>query len=160
MKRNAAVLALLSLLCYGPGLLLPALYVEKFGRARESSIISGITLLLSDGEFFLCVVVALSALVLPPIKLAAILWLGTAPEERAGSSRMVRVLEWVGPFSCLEVFLTAVLVALVRLGSLIRFQPRAGMFFFALSALLGLAATIVLNRNPGVTEQTHDHCKV
>jgi paraquat-inducible protein A len=158
MKRNAAVLALLALLCYGPGILLPALHVEKLGRVRESSLLSGIALLLSDGELFLGLVVGLSALVLPPVKLAAILWLGTAPEGEATSRRSARVLEWIGPFSCLEVFLTAVLVALIRLDALLRFQVLPGLYCFALSALLGLAASVVLNGSSGTLEPSHESC--
>ena len=160
MRRTAATLALFALLLYGPGILLPALHVEKFGRTRDSSILGSIALLLTEKELFLGVIVAATSLILPPVKLAAILWLGTADPRHSPASRTARLLEWIGPFSCLEVFLTAVLVALVRLDALIRFQPQPGLYCFALSGLLGLAAAVVLNRAPASLESSHEPCNV
>jgi paraquat-inducible protein A len=132
--------------------------MEKLGRCRESSILNGCLLLFDEGELFLGAIVALSAFALPPVKLGMLLWLGTASAGQVTPGRLARTLESVGRFSCLEVFLTAVLVALVRLDAVVRFQPRAGLYAFALSALLGVTASIALNQRPGIQVKRHEPC--
>lgn len=156
MRRYCGIPILLSLFCYAPGILLPALRVEKLGRSYESSILDGCLHLFTEGELFLGSVVALTALVLPPLKLGTLFWFGTTPEHSVLPGPMTRGLEFVGRFSCLEVFLVAVLVALVRLSALVRFQPRAGLYIFALSSLLGLAASVVLNLDRRFTENPYE----
>jgi paraquat-inducible protein A len=151
------LLALGALALYGPGILLPALHVEKLGRCRESGILDGCTWLLTQGEVFLGVVVGLSAVVLPPLKLTLLLWLAAAPAAGVGPGRRrSRLLEIIGRFSCLEVFLAAVLITFVRLNALLCFQALAGLYFFGLSALLGLAASGALSLGFNLKENSYE----
>jgi hypothetical protein len=50
MKPTAMALALLALVLYGPGILLPALHVEKVGCRGESSILESCALRWKPGE--------------------------------------------------------------------------------------------------------------
>jgi uncharacterized paraquat-inducible protein A len=154
MKRTATALALLALVLYGPGILLPALHVEKLGCRGESSILESCALLFGHGEVFLGLVVGLSALVLPPIKLTVLLWLAAPSAGRAVPGLRLRLVEAVGRFGCLEVFLSVFLISFVRLSSLVSFQALAGLYFFALSALIGLAASAALGACGGKEDRT------
>jgi uncharacterized paraquat-inducible protein A len=156
MRRTGLTLATVALFLYGPGILMPALHVEKLGSTRESCILDSFTMLLNEGEIFLGAIVGLSAVVLPPVKLTLLLWLGGAAGDAAVRGWRARVLELIGRFGCLEVFLAAVLVTLVRLNALVSFQVLPGMYFFATSAILGLAASGALFLGCNVKEAAHD----
>jgi paraquat-inducible protein A len=157
MRPAAKILALTALALWGPWILLPAIHVEQLGRSCDTSILDGCTLLLGEGELFLGAVVGLSALVLPPLKLTLLLWLEAAPRGHLPPRhRLRRAVEVIGRFGLLEVFLTGVLVALVRLGALVSFRPLPGLYVFAVSALLALGALAALGLTVNLTEKPHE----
>jgi paraquat-inducible protein A len=151
VSHELGLSGLFALVVYPAGVLLPALRVERVGRCHESSIAGGCLALLREGDLFLCLVVGLSALVLPPVKLACLLWLAQAgPEHRR---RAPRWLGWLNRFGCIEIYLVAFFVGLVRLGAVVRFEARPGLYLFTLSVLSGLAASALLAGSPDRMER-------
>lgn len=148
-KSNMAIasksLALLAIIFYIPGVFLPAMRIEKMGRIRETSLFDSFWILVQDSEWMLAAVVLISALILPPVKLFGLVWLEWEIEGHAPSSRWRSVLEFAGRFGLLEVFLAALLIAIIRFDSLIRFQARTGLYLFVMSAVAGLAAALLLS---------------
>jgi len=157
MNRLAVGLAVLALFLYLPGILLPGLAIEKLGRVRVASVLDGCRQLYRDSEFFLAAVVGLTALVFPPVKLTALLWAAAAPPGGEARGWAGRTAELLGRFGLLDVFLAALLIAVVRLGAVVRFTPHIGLYLFAASALLALAASAALALNPLHPEAAHVH---
>jgi paraquat-inducible protein A len=139
-------LTLLALFAYPPGIGLPALSVEKFGRIRESSILDGVGNLFSDGQLFLGCIIGVTALVLPPLKMFGLVWLGVADESSPLRRRFTPLLTLIGRWGFLDLFVAGVLVAWIQLNSLIRFEPRLGMIFFGLSVLMSYLASICFDQ--------------
>jgi paraquat-inducible protein A len=142
-QRRALGLAmtLLALVVYPLGVGLPALSVEKFGRVRESSILDGCVNLFEDGRLFLGCIIGVTALLLPPLKMFGLIWIGAADDTRS-SRRLAAMLTLIGRWGFLDLFVAGVLVAWIQLNSLIRFEPRVGMIFFGLSVLLSYLASL------------------
>src|SRR5689334_5643348 len=91
-RRAAVALVVSALLFYVPAILLPLMRLEVLGHSTEASIVGGVGELLAARHYFVGGVVLLFSLVLPPLKLLALLllaggWL-TGP-------RQARLHHWV-----------------------------------------------------------------
>jgi uncharacterized paraquat-inducible protein A len=136
---------LLALAAYPAGILLPALRVEKLGRVREASVFRGCLNLFDEGNLFLGCVIAVTALLLPPLKMLGLLWVGVADEVSAARRRFAPLLTLIGRWGFLDLFVAGVLVAWVQMNSFIRFEPKLGLIFFGFSVLLSYLASTCLD---------------
>ncbi len=140
------LLTLVALFAYPLGIGLPALSVEKFGRIRESSILDGVENLFHDGQIFLGCVIGVTALLLPPLKMFGLIWLGVSDDSSPWRRRFGPLLTLIGRWGFLDLFVAGVLVAWIQLNSLIHFEPRPGLIFFGISVLLSYVASICFHR--------------
>jgi paraquat-inducible protein A len=141
---RAAALAIAALILLLPANLLPILEIEYMGRTKASTVWGGCVALWDEGMWLVAALVFAASMLIPFLKLAAIFglcWLdgsGRALRVRAWSLRQV---ERIGRWSMLDVFLLAILVALVKLDSLSSARPGAGLFFFAAVVVLTMLAS-------------------
>jgi len=122
---------------------LPILRIEQLGHVHASNIWQGIVELFAEGELLVGLVVLVCSLVIPALKLLAMLVLAfpstvLGPEHRALTYRLV---EWIGRWGMVDVLLVAVLVALVKLGSWAEVQPGPGLMAFTAVVVLSLLST-------------------
>ncbi|MCB9897175.1 MAG: paraquat-inducible protein A [Planctomycetes bacterium] len=140
---RTALLALSALILYPVAILLPIMRVETFGTVSEASIWSGGLALLADGQYVVGVVVLLCSVVLPLLKLSALLVLaagGAGMAHRARASTW-HVVEWTGRWGMLDVLLVAILVALLKLGHSLQLQAGPGALAFTACVVLNLLAS-------------------
>jgi paraquat-inducible protein A len=142
--RRAGALALAALVLLVPANLLPILELEYLGRTKASTVWGGCVALWDDGMWVVATVVFLASIVVPFLKLGLIFVLamldgtGSAVDLR---SRALRFIERIGRWSRLDVFLLAVLVAVVKLDSISSARPGAGLLFFAGVVVLTMLAS-------------------
>jgi paraquat-inducible protein A len=67
-------------------------------------------------------------------------WLGFGKRMRE-RTRIYKFIDAIGPWSMLDVFLLAVLVSLVKLGSIATVLPGPGLIAFSLVVVLNMLAT-------------------
>ena len=142
--QATAAFALAALLLYFPAILLPMLRIQKLGHSTEDSIIAGTISLLQDGHLFVGMIVLVFSLIVPPLKLAALLLLSLGGEfahrkHRASTYHMVELL---GRWGMLDVMVVAILVAYVKLGDTVSVSPGPGLIAFAASVVLSLIASM------------------
>lgn len=129
-----------------PAVLLPILDVEKLGHHHAVSILSGAWDLIWHGNLFVGTVVFLFSIVLPLLKLVALVELSriglTHRRHRAWTYRMV---EWTGRWSMMDVLLLALLVTTVKLGDLVRFELGPAVVAFVLCVLMSLIASVMFD---------------
>ncbi len=80
-----------------------------------------------------------ASLVVPVFKvlvLAVIFWRAPAESEPLLSTRAYRLVYWMGRWSMLDVFVVALLAAVVEFGNLARVEPEPGILAFALAVVL------------------------
>jgi paraquat-inducible protein A len=85
-------------------------------------------------------------MVIPLLKLVGLFFLvATAalgsPRRRAGRTWIYRTIDVIGPWAMLDVFLLAVLVALVKLGELATVVPGPGLLAFTAMVVLTTLAS-------------------
>ena len=141
--QRVRILALSALLFYLPAMILPMLRVERLGHMRQDSLLGGVASLLSQGYWLVGAVVLLFSVVLPPLKLFALLWL-TRPAFLNHQHRALiyRWVEYLGHWGMLDVLLVAIMIAFVKLGSLVTITPGPGLTAFILLVLFSLLASL------------------
>jgi paraquat-inducible protein A len=133
-----------ALVLYVPANTLPILSMEKFGAYSENTIWSGCAALLSQGYWGIALVVFVASILVPLLKMLALLYLAIVPggpAHRLYKTRVYRIVNAIGPWSMLDVFLVAVLVSLVKLGDLASVSAEPGLAAFAAVVVLTMFAS-------------------
>jgi len=144
IARTWALLASAALLLV-PANLYPVMTVIQLGQGEPNTILSGVLHLIASGMWPLAMLVFFASFVVPLSKIAALVMLlvtvqgGSAwrPRDR---TLLYRVTEVVGAWSMVDVFLVAILVALVNLGALATVRPGIGAAFFGGAVVLTMLA--------------------
>ncbi len=120
--------------------------VTSFGKTQADTILSGVIYLFVHGMWPLALIVFVASVVVPVLKLIGLTALVISvqrksqwrPRERA---RLYRIVEVVGRWSMVDVYVVTILVALVHLGSLASVEAEIGSFFFGAVVVLTLLAS-------------------
>jgi len=139
-----------SLMIYIPANLLPIMVTETLGTPYPSNIMAGVILLWSDGSYPVALVIFIASIMVPSLKMLAIGWLcwNASGRGQRDSERMhliYEVVEFVGRWSMIDVFVIAVLSALVRMGQLMNVYPATGALLFALVVILTMIAAMTFD---------------
>jgi paraquat-inducible protein A len=145
IARSWAFLIAASIL-YVPANTLPVMETGSLFGAQQDTILSGVVYLWNSGSWDLAAIVFIASIVVPLAKIIALAILLVSvqmgsrwqPVQRA---RLYRLLELVGRWSMLDIYVIAILVALVQLDALatIKAGP-AAIAFGAVVVLTILAA--------------------
>ena len=122
-----------------PANLLPIMAVTETGRGKASTIADGIWQLFEAGMPGIAIIVFIASLLVPFFKvlvLAVIYWRVPHENNPRISTRAYRLVYWIGRWSMLDVFVVALLAAVVEFGNLARVEPGPGILAFALAVVL------------------------
>ncbi|MCC2616084.1 paraquat-inducible protein A [Aestuariibacter halophilus] len=115
-------------------LAIPFDFILFSNRGQENTIhvLSGVTILLEQGNPLLALVLFLAIVLLPAAILASLvvlLWPRKRPLPERASSLLVRVVERLLPWSMAEIFVVGVLVSLIKISELA--EVHLGFSFYA-----------------------------
>jgi paraquat-inducible protein A len=147
-KTWALVIA--ATICYFPAMLLPVLDTTTFGNTEGSTIMEGVAHLYATGSWPLALVVLIASVMIPLGKLVALVYLLLTVQRGSATSnydctRLYRMVEIIGRWSMLDVFVVTFTVALVQLEPLMSVAPGAGVLFFAAVVVLTMLAAEVFD---------------
>lgn len=143
-RRLQAVWAwmIAGIIFYIPANLLPMLKTSSFaglaGNA-EATIVGGVLQLVRHGDWAVAAIVFTASVMVPIGKFIAISWLALVAgkpatvEEAHQRLRVFEVVEFIGRWSMIDVFVVAILSALVQLGFVASIHPGPAAVSFALS---------------------------
>ncbi|ENZ5481378.1 membrane integrity-associated transporter subunit PqiA [Serratia marcescens] len=141
-----------SIMLYIPANLMPIMVTEALGNKMNSTIMAGVILLWGEGSYPVAMVIFIASIMVPSLKMLAIGWLcwdaNGKGKNRADSERMhliYEVVEFVGRWSMIDVFVIAVLSALVHIGLLMSVYPATGALLFALVVILTMFAAMTFD---------------
>ncbi len=143
-------LLLTSAMLYFPANLVPVMVIEAPGSKTTSTIMSGIMLLWRDGSYPVALIIFIASIMGPSLKMLALGWLcwNTAGFGHRDSKKMhliYEMVEFVGRWSMIDVFVIAVLSSLVRIGRLMNVDPGSGILFFALVVIITMIAAMAFD---------------
>jgi paraquat-inducible protein A len=145
-NSTAAALALAAAIMLVPANLLPVLSTATSGDNRNDTIFSGVVELWRQGLWEIAVIVFTASILIPVLKLAGLGWLllhariGAAENSRH-LTRIYGVLDFIGRWSMLDVFLAAFLTGLIQFGEFSTVTARSGIVAFAAAVVLTVLAT-------------------
>jgi paraquat-inducible protein A len=132
-------------ICYLPANILPVMTTTALGKAENDTIISGVILLYTTGSWHLALIVLIASVMIPLAKLIALGYLlitvqrGSIRNNRE-RTRLYRLVELIGRWSMLDVFVDTFTVALIQLQPLMAVLPGPGVLFFAAVVVLTMLA--------------------
>ncbi len=145
-RQRTLALLLAALVMYIPANLYPIMSTTSLGNTSPSTIIGGVMLFLQHGDIPIAVIIFTASVVVPIGKILALGWLCYAvrhrgePLSNATRVRLYRITEFIGRWSMVDVFVVAILVALIRAGELISVTPGPAALSFASVVVITMLA--------------------
>lgn len=145
LQRTWALLGA-SAIMYIPANVYPIMTTTSLGNSSPSTIIGGVVQLIQMGSWPIAVVIFIASVLVPVGKLVALTWLCLVVRRSSAlnaqsRTRLYRLTEFIGRWSMVDIFVVAILVALIRAGSLMSITPGpAALAFGAVVVLTMLAA--------------------
>lgn len=152
-RRKPAVYArcwallIAAFLMYIPANVLPIMRTASLGDIDDNTILSGVVELWVKGSPGLAVIVFCASIMVPMLKFLALSTLLISCRRgsnwaRRQRAQLYRLVELIGYWSMLDVFVVALLTALVRFGYFSLVEPLPGVVFFGLTVVLTMFASM------------------
>ncbi|SAK52792.1 PqiA family integral membrane protein [Caballeronia hypogeia] len=136
---------------YIPANLLPVMNTSSLFGAQKDTIMSGVAYLWHSGSWPLAIIVFIASIAVPMLKILAIGYLATTANLRMSKrnvqrARIYRIVEFVGRWSMLDIYVIAVLVALVQFSAMATIE--AGPAAIAFGAVVVLTMFAAMSFDP------------
>ena len=140
-------LVLTATILYVPANLLPVLTVVSFGQGAPSTILGGVVELIQAGMLPVAVLVLFASILVPVLKLIGLAVLLISVQRRwasrlADRTKIYRIIEDIGRWSMVDVFMTGILGALVALGNLATISAGPGAVAFCGVVIVTIFASL------------------
>jgi paraquat-inducible protein A len=137
-------------LFYIPANIYPVMVVETFGKVESHTIIGGVIAFVHAGDYPLALLVFFASIFIPIMKILALMLLLISvqfkskwnPEHR---DTIYKIVETIGKWSMVDVFMISILMALVKLGSIVTIVAGLGSTFFALVVFFTIIAAVTFD---------------
>jgi|SRR5882757_2442321 len=144
LSRTWAYL-LAAVILYVPANLYPVIRTQTIAGSEADTILQGVVLLWRNRSWLLAGLVFFASIMVPLTKLLALTLLLISVRRRSSwrlleRARLFRLLEWIGRWSMLDIFVVAILVALVQLRSLATIEAGPGALAFGTVVVLTMLA--------------------
>jgi paraquat-inducible protein A len=144
LSRTWALVAA-AMILYIPANTYPVLTVIRFGAGAPSTILEGVRELMDAGEWPLALLVFFASVAVPVLKLVSLILLLVTtmaglkyrPRDR---TTLYRIVDAVGRWSMIDIFMESILVALVQFGAVVTILPGPGAIAFAAVVILTMFA--------------------
>lgn len=140
-------LVIAATILYIPANVLPVMRVTSLGQGQADTILSGVRELLAAGMWPVALLVFFASITVPVLKLIGLTSLLVSIHRRSRwrtpeRTRIYRIIEGVGRWSMVDIFMISILVALVNLGELATIEPGPGAISFAAVVIITMIASM------------------
>jgi len=150
-KRNSVQitwsLLITAIIAYLPANLYPVMTVTSLGKSQSDTIMSGVIYLLLHGDWPLALIVFVASVLVPLLKIVSLVYLllsvqRRSPLRKSQRTRLYRVVELVGRWSMVDIFVVSLLASLVQVGALATIEPGVGAIAFTTVVILTMFAAM------------------
>jgi len=132
-------------ICYIPANVLPVMMTTTFSGTESDTILQGVVFLWSPTGWPLSLIVLIASIMIPVAKISALGYLLITVKRGSIRNngqriRLYRIVEIVGRWSMVDVFVDTFTAALVQLQPLMSVEPGPGLPFFAAVVVLTMLA--------------------
>lgn len=134
-----------AILLYIPANLYPIMTTVFLTDPQPSTIIEGVVLLWQSGSYPIALVIFVASVVVPIAKLlilSSLVWVVKRKPrfKQISFTKIYAVTEFLGKWSMIDVFVVAVLVALIQLTGIMEVMPGSGALFFSAMVIASMLA--------------------
>lgn len=143
--QKSWALLITAIIAYIPANLYPMLITKQFGATEESTILGGVIMLWEHGSYPIAAIIFFASIVIPVMKFLILFYLLISVKYPLGKDKKVNkhklyyMTEAVGPWSMIDVFVVAILAALIHLSN-VNIVAGTAATAFALSVFFTLLA--------------------
>ncbi|MGK5022180.1 paraquat-inducible protein A [Janthinobacterium sp. LB2P10] len=146
ISRTWALL-IAAMILYIPANLLPVMVTHSLLGAQNDTIMSGVVLFWSSGSKGLAIIIFIASVVVPMLKLGVLALLAFTAQRRSRwrprqRTILYRMVEFIGRWSMLDIFVVTLTVALVRFNSLAVITAGPGALAFGAVVVLTMLAAM------------------
>jgi paraquat-inducible protein A len=132
---------------YIPANLLPVMITDTLLDEQRDTIMSGIVYFWTSGEWGLAVVVFVASFLVPLFKLTALILMLLSAQNRSTwrllqRARLYRIIEFIGRWSMLDVFVVSLLAGLVQIHGFATITAGPGVAAFGAVVVLTMLASL------------------
>ena len=142
---NTWALLIASAALYIPANVFPVLTTIRLGRSTPSTILGGAEELLDAGMWPLALLVFVASIMVPMLKLLSLTFMLVTTHRRSAwrlhdRTRLFRLVDFIGRWSMIDVFMLSTLVGLVQAGVIASIEPGTGAICFGSVVVLTMLA--------------------
>lgn len=131
---------------YVPAMVLPVSTVHQLGESHTTTLMGSVVSFVESGAIPIALVIFIASVVVPLFKLIGLAYLLVSVQRRSRRfpmqrTRLYRLIEFVGRWSMIDVFVVALLVALVQIGVFVSIDTEPGIIAFAAVVVLTIFAS-------------------
>ena len=144
LNRTCALL-IAAMILYVPANLLPITLTTALGSTEGDTIMQGVIYFLFSGDWPVALVIFTASILVPLLKMAALTYLLVSVQRHSSHrpldrTKIFRMVEFVGRWSMIDVFVVTIMVALVQLGAVATIQAGSGAIFFCAVVIITMLA--------------------
>lgn len=133
---------------YIPANIYPFMTMKYSGMYRYTTIWDGIRSLYDDNMLITATIVLMASIIIPIFKLIALLFIIINDLLNIGYNMrmtLLALIDFIGRWSMLDIFLVAIMVALVKFGSFATVSADSGTYLFSCVVILTMLASASLS---------------
>ncbi len=140
-------LVIAAFIFYIPANVLPIMHTTSFGNTQSDTILSGVIYFMKTGSWHIALVIFVASIFVPLFKLIILVYLLISLRKKwqwrpLDRTRLYRITEAVGRWSMVDIYVLAILVALVKLDALATVEPGHGALYFAAMVVITIFAAM------------------
>ena len=152
--NTQTTLALLAaaMLMFIPANLYPIMISTSLGSVEPATILEGVLMFFQTGDWPIALVILIASIFVPVGKMLSLLWLcfvvqrqQQQPLSGLTRNRLYRITEFIGRWSMVDVFVVAIMVALIHNGDLISIAPGPAALAFTSVVILTMLAAMLFD---------------
>lgn len=126
---------LAAIIAFIPANAYPIMVFYQFGAKETSTILSGVGSLARNGMYPVALIVFIASFVVPISKIIGLIILMASVRFKSKfqlqqHTKLYRIVEFLGPWSMLDVFVVALMAGIVNLGFISSIEAGAGINYF------------------------------
>jgi paraquat-inducible protein A len=154
-----------AMVMYIPANMLPVMYTNSLFGTEDDTILSGVVYLWTSGSWPLAIVVFVASIAVPMLKILALGYLTISTQLRsrwyaAERTRIYRMVEFVGRWSMLDIYVITMLVALVQFQALATIQAGNAAIAFGAVVVLTMFAAMAFDPRLIWDDVERDHAGI
>ncbi len=156
-----------ALVLFVPANLYPMMVLNTLGKTESSTILQGISAFVQVGHYPIAIIIFIASFIIPLGKIIGLFILIYNVKHKTNinlkrQSHLFHIVEKIGPWSMLDVFVVVVMASVVNLGFLSNIEVAIGASYFALMVIATLMAAnsfdprLLWDNKPLTKEQVYE----